>query len=96
MLDGLVWWLSPYAKYLCSYFPELTVTSGFRSYSHQLELWNNRHNNPYPVARPGTSFHELGRAFDMVGPPELLEQAGQIWRSWGGMWSPADQIHFQA
>jgi hypothetical protein len=96
VLDGLAPWLAPYAKYLVSYFPELQVTSAYRSYSDQLRLWNNRHNNPYPVAYPGTSFHELGRAWDMVGPPELLALAGHYWNSWGGTWSARDQIHFQA
>lgn len=96
MLDQLAPWLAPYAKYLMSYFPELQITSVYRSYSKQLELWNARHNNPYPVAYPGTSFHEQRRAWDCVGPPWALAEAGRHWQSWGGLWSARDPIHFQA
>lgn len=96
MLDQLVWWLAPYARYLLSYFPELQVTSVYRSYGEQLRLWNDRHNNPYPVAPPGQSYHEYGRAFDCVGPDAALREAGRHWRSWGGTWFDSDKIHFQA
>lgn len=91
-------WLRPYAEALLYYFPGLTITSVRRSYTQQLRLWYNRHNNPYPVAPPGTSKHEAGRAFDLVGPPELLRQAGQLWESWGGRWGGRfrDPIHFEA
>lgn len=34
------------------------LSSGFRSYAKQKQLWNNRGSNPYPVAPPGTSNHE--------------------------------------
>lgn len=94
--EGLQPWLRPYAEYLKRYFPRLTVTSVFRSYSDQLYLWNNRHNNPYPVAPPGRSMHQFGRAWDMTGPREDLLRAGATWRSWGGRWFPADPIHFEA
>lgn len=96
MLNQLEPWLAPYALYLVRYFPELRVTSVYRSYSDQLRLYNNRHNNPYPVAPPGHSYHQYRRAWDMVGPEDLLEQAGAIWKSWGGQWWPQDKIHFQA
>ncbi|MEA2479149.1 MAG: D-alanyl-D-alanine carboxypeptidase [Thermoleophilaceae bacterium] len=43
-----------------------TITSGGRSYAEQLRLWNQRGSNPYPVARPGTSRHESGRAADVT------------------------------
>ena len=80
------------------YFPRLTITSVFRSYSEQLNLWRNRKNNPYPVAPPGSSKHELGRAFDLVGPADVLEEAGRTWESWGGRWGGRyrDPIHFEA
>lgn len=74
----------------------LRVTSVYRSKTEQLRLWNNRHNNPFPVAPPGTSKHEQRRAFDAVGPKDVLRQAGLVWRSWGGQWFEADPIHFQA
>lgn len=99
-LSGLHPGLAPYAAALVSYFPGLKVTSVYRSPTTQLALWRNRARNPYPVATPGTSYHEYRRAWDMVGPPELLELAGRTWESWGGTWggrfSRADPIHFQA
>lgn len=99
-LDQLEPWLAPYAKALVSYFPQLTVTSVYRSPTDQIRLWNNRARNPYPVARPGTSWHEYRRAWDMVGPDDMLELAGRTWEAWGGTWGGrfhnSDPIHFQA
>jgi hypothetical protein len=43
-----------------------TITSGGRTYAEQMRLWNGRGSNPYPVARPGTSRHETGRAADVT------------------------------
>lgn len=94
-LSGLQRFLQPYARHLASLFPRLQITSVRRSRTEQLRLWNNRAHNPYPVAPPGASKHELGLAWDMVGPPEQLAQAGAIWNSWGGHWSPVDAIHFE-
>lgn len=95
---GLTPGLRPYAEALSAYFPRLQITSVRRSYTEQLRLWHNRHNNPYPVAPPGTSKHELGRAFDLVGPPEVLREAGRVWEAWGGRWGGRfnDPIHFEA
>lgn len=42
------------------------VVSGFRSRAEQQALWDRRHLNPYPVARPGTSDHERGLAVDVA------------------------------
>ena len=42
-----------------------TVTSGLRTDAEQAELWANRANNPYPVARPGTSIHRTGLGADV-------------------------------
>jgi len=72
------------------------LTSTYRSYTDQLALWNNRGRNPYPVAPPGSSYHQLGRAFDIAAPPAVLAAAGAWWNSIGGTWSPRDPIHFQA
>lgn len=98
-LDGLLPELVPYARYLVSLFPQLQVTSVYRSRTAQLELYRNRANNPYPVAPPGRSYHEYRRAFDVVGPPNELAQAGAIWESWGGRWGGRfrnlDPIHFE-
>ncbi|HEX5781555.1 MAG TPA: M15 family metallopeptidase [Solirubrobacteraceae bacterium] len=42
------------------------VTSGLRTVAEQQVLWDNRHNNPFPVARPGTSNHQHGNAADVT------------------------------
>ena len=42
------------------------VTSGHRSVAEQQRLWDNRHSNPFPVARPGTSRHHGGTAADVT------------------------------
>ncbi len=42
------------------------VVSGLRTRAEQQALWDRRHDNPYPVARPGTSDHERGRAVDVA------------------------------
>lgn len=93
--SGLQPWLRPYAKALVGYFPGLRITSVKRSRTDQIRLYANRHNNPYPVAPPGRSKHEVGLAWDMVGPPDVLRAAGATWNSWGGHWSPVDEIHFE-
>lgn len=98
-LGGLQPWLRPYAEYLLQWATTqggVRVTSVYRSYSDQLSLWLNRSSNPYPVAPPGQSYHQYGRAFDVSADIELLELMGRVWRSWGGTWSPSDPIHFQA
>jgi hypothetical protein len=42
------------------------VTSGLRTVAEQKRLWENRHNNPFPVAPPGKSNHHDGRAADVT------------------------------
>jgi D-alanyl-D-alanine carboxypeptidase len=42
------------------------ITSGGRTYAEQERLWNARGSNPYPVAHPGSSRHETGRAADVT------------------------------
>lgn len=42
------------------------ITSGLRTVAEQQVLWDNRHNNPFPVARPGTSNHQHGNAADVT------------------------------
>ena len=45
---------------------KFNVTSGTRTIAEQQRLWDNRASNPYPVARPGTSNHQDGRAADVT------------------------------
>lgn len=91
----LVPWMRLPAEALVAHYG-LRVTSVYRSRTDQLRLWNTRHNNPFPVAPPGSSLHEERRAFDAVGPDHVLRAAGAWWRSIGGQWFEADPIHFQA
>ena len=42
------------------------VTSGLRTIAEQQRLWDDRHSNPFPVARPGTSVHQHGNAADVT------------------------------
>jgi hypothetical protein len=41
------------------------INSGFRSIEEQQRLWDNRASNPLPVAQPGKSRHQSGRACDV-------------------------------
>lgn len=71
------------------------VTSGFRSRAQQAALFANRRSNPYPVAAPGTSKHELGLAVDvpLSFVPRLLSVAPAV-----GLCQPypaSDPIHFE-
>lgn len=76
-----------------------TITSGIRSTAQQAALYANRANNPYPVARPGTSLHEQGRAVDVSASPEVLRYLAGIWKGWGGRWGGdfqrPDPVHFE-
>lgn len=74
---------------------EAEVTSGFRTRAKQKELYElwKAGAHPYPVARPGTSDHEIGMAIDVVSNNEkllveLLTQAGLHWAG------PDDRVHF--
>lgn len=83
------------------------VTSTRRSFREQVALWEKRQrvlrgdlpasSQPFPVASPGTSSHELGLAIDVVvrspGDQRIL---GDVWQAWGGRWTPRDAIHYEA
>lgn len=71
------------------------ISSGWRSPAQQAALWANRHLNPYPVARPGTSMHERGLAIDVPRPfvATLRTVAGAV-----GLCQPlpvSDPVHFE-
>jgi len=70
------------------------IASGLRTRAEQEALWEGRHTNPYPVARPGTSDHERGLAIDVprARVPEVLAVARAA-----GLCRPlpdTDPVHF--
>jgi hypothetical protein len=70
------------------------VVSGLRTRVEQEALWANRHRNPYPVARPGTSAHERGMAVDV--PREVVAALLAVAPS-AGLCQPlprTDPVHF--
>lgn len=96
--------LRPYFELLVRiaqhYDPSARVTSVRRSSSEQARLYRLfvAGKSRFPVARPGTSKHEQGRALDMVARPEVLQGLGLWWESIGGRWGGRfdDPIHFEA
>ena len=74
------------------------VTSGVRTHAQQVALYRRylAGINRYPVAVPGTSAHERGLAVDVwAGDSARTQLLGRTWASWGGRWSPADEVHFE-
>lgn len=74
------------------------VTSAFRSPEKQAELWANRANNPYPVAKPGSSFHERGLAADIALTDEKHRTTANRILSKYGWIQPLpdrDRVHYQ-
>ncbi|HEX5944710.1 MAG TPA: M15 family metallopeptidase, partial [Acidimicrobiales bacterium] len=70
------------------------IVSGLRTRAQQQALWDRRHSNPYPVARPGTSDHERGLAVDVPrdAVADLVAVAGEA-----GLCQPlpdSDPVHF--
>jgi hypothetical protein len=73
------------------------VTSGTRTRAEQERLWAGRASNPYPVARPGSSLHESGRAADVtVGgrPIQDVVPAGEL-RAVGLSPLAGDAVHVE-
>jgi zinc D-Ala-D-Ala carboxypeptidase len=71
------------------------LTSGYRSPAAQQALWATRAANPYPVARPGTSAHERGRAVDV--PRSFAERLAAVGPA-VGLCRPlprTDPVHFE-
>lgn len=102
-LTSLQSWLRPYAEWLVlagrSAGWKIRITSVKRSRGQQAWLYRSylAGRSKYPVAPPGQSKHEFGRAFDMVTEPySALYTLGEWWRQVGGIWSPTDEIHFEA
>jgi LAS superfamily LD-carboxypeptidase LdcB len=80
--------------------PSARVTSAYRSPAQQRKLYNRflAGQSKYPVAPPGRSKHEQGRAVDIVARPEVLRRLGEAWERAGGRWGGRfnDDIHFEA
>ena len=72
----------------------VAIVSGVRSRADQQRLWDQRETNPYPVAPPGTSLHELGLAVDV--PLDLARRLAPLWAI-TGLCQPlphSDPVHF--
>ncbi len=80
-----------------------------RSFERQATLYAQGRSSPGPIvtnARPGTSMHNYGLAFDVAilrngvlrwdGIPEKLGELGErLGLEWGGRWRKPDENHFQ-
>jgi hypothetical protein len=76
---------------------QFDVTSGTRTIDEQQRLWDNRQNNPFPVARPGTSRHQSGNATDVtIGgrPIQAVIPAGEL-RAAGLAPLAGDAVHVE-
>jgi zinc D-Ala-D-Ala carboxypeptidase len=73
----------------------IPITSGYRAPAAQQALWAARAANPYPVARPGTSAHERGRAVDV--PRAIASRLAAV-GPLAGLCRPlprTDPVHFE-
>lgn len=74
------------------------LTSGRRSRAEQTRLYNDflAGRTRLPVARPGSSLHELGLAIDLVFEtvPEWLAVAS-VAPGFGLLWRRSDPVHFE-
>ncbi len=98
-LKGLHRGLRPYAEHFLlwaesnGYRPRVTSTR--RSRVEQIRLYRRylQGRQPYPVAYPGTSAHEVGLALDLVSRDNAA--LGRAWAELGGRWAgPGDPVHF--
>lgn len=109
MFYGLLPQLRPFAVALVQQATSrVYISSVRRSTALQRVIYNQylrdlaRGTAKYPVAPPGTSLHEVGRAFDLDASPAELRHLASIWKGWGGRWGGdfkhtlPDPIHFEA
>jgi len=97
--------IRPYFEWLVATVRRLDstarVTSTVRSSAEQARLYRRylAGQSRYPVAPPGRSKHERGRAIDIIAKPETLRRVGEYWETlgpsfrWGGRFN--DNIHFE-
>lgn len=75
------------------------ITSAFRTYAQQEALYRSfiEGRSRYPAAKPGSSAHEYGLAFDMVVQGQVNQlDCGILWNRWrGDFGGEEDPIHFQ-
>lgn len=101
--NGLHPSLRPYFRALVTaaqlYDRTARVTSARRSTAEQTRLYRRfvAGQSQFPVAPPGKSKHEHGRAIDIVARPEVLRGLGLAWEKLGGRWGGRfhDPIHFE-
>lgn len=79
--------------------PTARVTSAYRSRAEQTRLYRRylAGVSKFPVAPPGRSKHEQGRAVDIVASRAVLRRLGRAWERSGGVWGGRfdDEIHFE-
>lgn len=101
--------LTPWFQWIVSvvqyYDPKAAVSSAYRSNTEQRRLYRRFKAGlmPGPVAPPGLSLHEQGRAIDVLATETALQKAGALWKAAGGRWGgdfkgqgKYDPIHFEA
>jgi len=85
------------------------VTEIYRDPVRQAKLYAQGRSEPghkVTNAKPGTSYHEFGRAFDITflgygysAPPQVWQLAGEVgeWMGlrWGGRFKTPDRPHFE-
>jgi hypothetical protein len=92
-------WMIPALEYAREQDNHWKITSGVRTRAQQAALYANRANNPNPVAKPGTSNHEIdsggGGAID-VSNPDALARALAGFRGRKPRRDPSihDPVHF--
>src|ERR1043166_3472528 len=92
----------------------VTLTQGLRTFEEQRKLWEQGRSTEGPIvthARPGFSWHNWGRAYDLAiltfpgdptpddvydGPCATVGQLGEdTGLLWGGRWKHPDADHFE-
>lgn len=104
LVPQLVPWFLWIFSVVQSYDATARVSSAYRSRTEQARLYRRYLSGlmPGPVAPPGLSYHEFGRAIDILASDDALAAAGAAWEAVGGTWGghfktvAADPIHFQA
>lgn len=76
-------------QYAAAHNYTVSVADAWRSRAAQeaaYKKWLSGKYNVPIVAKPGTSKHETGEAFDLSAPDLTLKILGDVWLTWGGKW----------